>query len=322
MRGAARRSARRPSGPPSASGRTRSRGAAARGRSSSRTRPRPPRSARAPSSPAIHSSRPARRWRPSPSVVVDRRDSSTRSTLAGAEQRGPGLLVGVAGGPLRAHRGERHAGAVVQPRAERARQRDPRPVRLAPRVTALTQPVDPLLAAAGAAHGALHAAELLVALHAARAGGGLVARELGRAADRLEGQREAGGAVLVARIQLDAPALERRLDRRAQTGEGEVGEVRAGVELDAAAAERRQRPAAREQHGQRAAEPAVVALRVGREARAREPVEVGVLVAERERHGVRERGGRARACPRAFQLGVDHGWSRSWSTSVAVPSTS
>ena len=65
-RGAARRSARRPRGPPCASGRTRSPGAGARGRASCRTRPRRPRGAAEPSS-SIHSSRPARRWRPSPS---------------------------------------------------------------------------------------------------------------------------------------------------------------------------------------------------------------------------------------------------------------
>ena len=103
-----------------------------RGRASCRRAPRRRRGARSRSS-VIHSSRPARRWRPL--AVVGRRQArvlrpasgSPRSKTYAAER-----LVVVALGPRRAHRRQRQRAVVAEPRGHGARRLDPAPVGRAP----------------------------------------------------------------------------------------------------------------------------------------------------------------------------------------------
>jgi hypothetical protein len=158
---------------------------------------------------------------------------------------------------------------------------------------------------------AAHAAELLVAGHPARPGGGLVHRQLRRAADGLEGQRE--GVPLAA--EEHAPALERDVDGRAEPRQREGRPVSRGVHHDVALGDRRDRAAAVEQERERGPAAGVA---LAREAEAGEPVELRRRVGEGEqdRVGVPARG-------EAVLLGPDrHGRSPRSSTSWAVPSTS
>src|SRR3954452_3498660 len=168
-----------------------------------------------------------------PIGVVGRRDARVVEVDVGlaVEQHAPASLGVVALLAVRADGGDGHAAAVVEPGGERARGVELAPVGLSPGVRALPEAVDGQLATAGPC-GARDAAELLVADHAAGAGGGLGAVELGRRAERLEGQPEARPGVVVVG---DAPLTQRRVHGGAQPTQREVGEIGAAGQLDPAA---------------------------------------------------------------------------------------
>ena len=242
-------------------------------------------------------------------LVVGRREPRLvhPAAAARAEDGGPGrlrLVAGRSGGP---HGAERHARAVVEPRADRAGRGDPVPVRLAPAVPALPAAVHRHCAAVRAGRPG-HPAELLVALHAAGAGGGL--RRLdgrGRPA-RLEGEVEA----LLAVLEAQRPAVQRLVDGRLQPWQGEALEARIRRDADAALGERRHRLAAGEQHREGAP------LAAG-QTEPGQPVQAGLRVGEAEGHRVGERGARRGTGVLGLRVGQDRSLA---STSTAVPSTS
>ena len=189
------------------------------------------------------------------------------------------------------------AGAVVEPAADRARQRDLVPVRVAPRVAALAEALDRAVADLPA-----DAAELLVALHPARLHHRLAPAVLGRRRQCFEGQIElefAGAA--------HGPALERHLGRRRSARPAARRRPRRS---HPACRARRARPRARWRTARRPRSPPT--------RDPREPVQPGAVVGPRERDRVRVPGLAQR--PRGFEVCGAHRGGGSMST--AVPSMS
>ncbi len=201
---AARRSGRRPAGLPSASGRRSSRAAARRGRRSCRRRPRRRRAA----APARPPRRPTARGRRA--AGGRRRRASSRAagrrSRRGCSSSTQALTSSSSWPP--APRGRTDASAT--PRSSSSQTPSVRDSSIcvqsgAPQVWPRWPRQSTLPAALADAHRPAHAAELLVAVDRGGAGGDLVAADLGRRRERLEGQLEAA-AVAVVR---DGPALQR-----------------------------------------------------------------------------------------------------------------
>src|SRR4051794_22653435 len=128
--------------------------------------------------------------------------------------RPPGLLVVAARAGRTQARQHDPAFAGAEPRRHGAHQLEPRPIHDAPGVAALADGLDRPPGAA-AADAAADGDELLVARHPAETGDRLVAGDLGGSADGLQFELEA----LLRAVPGDRPALERRLDGRAQAAQ-------------------------------------------------------------------------------------------------------
>ena len=240
MRAAARRSARCRCGRPCASARTRSRAAAARGRASSRRRPRRWRAgdSRRPRRPTARGRRgaggpPRRRW--------SRAAARRRAGLPAAPRRAAQVASGScpeapAGRTALSTTPLPSSSQAASVRVESMRSQSGSPHDVA----ALAEAADLVPADAP-----VHAADLLVAGHAAGAGERLGRLDAGRRTGGLEGQ------LVVADAQRPAP--ERLLDGGGEAVELEPLEVRLAVDGQAAAGQRGHRLAAVEDDGERAA---------------------------------------------------------------------